>query len=494
MKANIGINQPVLVFCFVIFSIALAYGQDNKLIYPTKVSNTAEKVKGILQRSTAYVSVDFVKIDLEKIPRHEQFTLEFEERNIHINKKRIDKSGINDYTFIGSNDDGDHILLSVMGDDVQGVIETLTGVFSIFTIEENEYVVIKVNQSKLKDGCENIGINKTSNTNNRSGLNSGIVETDATASPIPNAAQGMYYNCKIRVLVLYTPNALAATLGNIRNTVATAVSLSNVSFSNSDINYQIELAYLGATNYNESGNMGTDLNNVAGNSDTYMNEVHGLRDKYSADVVVLLTYDPNLCGKANIYASADDAFCVVSTYDNCITTNYSFVHEIGHLLGCRHDLSADNTMTPFAYGHGHITPSVLANQWRTIMAYPDYCADPSNCPRINYWSGLTANFGKTIGNTLFNNNARVWNEQSNRVMAFRQPPNSVTIINSDVANFLNGEIVAKQNVTTIGTVSVGNNTTLRIIAGGSITFNPGFSIDQFTTLFAAIENVTDCGN
>ena len=67
-----------------------------------------------------------------------------------------------------------------------------------------------------------------------------------------------------------------------------------------------------------------------------MDEVHTLRNNYCADVCVLLAYDPSICGiAANIGGGQSDAFCLVSTYSTCVTTNYSFGHEIGHLLGCR---------------------------------------------------------------------------------------------------------------------------------------------------------------
>ena len=44
----------------------------------------------------------------------------------------------------------------------------------------------------------------------------------------------------------------------MKNTILTAVALTNQSFINSQINYRIELVYAGQTNYTESG-FSTDL-------------------------------------------------------------------------------------------------------------------------------------------------------------------------------------------------------------------------------------------
>jgi len=137
--------------CLVFKPLAVANEQENRLIYPTEVPNAAEKANEILQKSPAYVSVDFVTIDLGKINDYEQFTLQFGNRTIHVTKEQVILRSSNSYTFIGRNSSGDQVSLSVLGNDIQGLIETTTGVFSIMTVGNNEYAVVKVDQSKLRD-------------------------------------------------------------------------------------------------------------------------------------------------------------------------------------------------------------------------------------------------------------------------------------------------------------------------------------------------------
>ncbi|GHV36511.1 hypothetical protein FACS1894178_7830 [Bacteroidia bacterium] len=483
-------RHSFLIFGFFIVCSTLIYGQDNKLIYSKQVSNRVEKSNEILRKSETYTSVDFVEINLDKILDYEQFSLQLGGKNISIKKERIDVRNVNNYVFIGSNNEGSRVLISVLDDDIQGVIEMEGEVFTIETVGKQEYAIIKVDYSKLREACENLHEeNKHSSFDDENSHNHDTdIENDdeATISPILKSATA--YDCKIRVLVLYTPNA-QSSVSNIKNTALTAIALTNQSFVNSHINYQVELVYLGRTNYTESGSYSTDLSRFRISGDGYMDEVHTLRNKYSADICVLLNYTTGVCGVATgIGVTSANAFCLVSTYSTCATSNYSFGHEIGHLLGCRHDPYVDNSTTPFAYGHGYVHTS---NTWRTIMAYANACG---SCPRLQYWSNPNVTYGgEPMGTAATHNNTRVWNEQSNTVMAFRQPDNNITLVSGDIPNTQYADIIAKQDITTSGTVNVNSGNTLNMRAGNSITLQPGFSVELEAEFSATIENIYDCG-
>ena len=91
-----------------------------------------------------------------------------------------------------------------------------------------------------------------------------------------------------------------------------------------------------------------------------------------------------------------------------------------------------------------------------------------------------------------NDNTRVWNERSNTVMAFRQPDNNVIFTNSDMPNTEYADVIAKQNITTSGTVSTNSGTTLNMRAGNSINLQSGFSVQVGAELSAEIDNIYDC--
>lgn len=471
------------------------YGQDNKFIYSKQVSNIIEKSNEILRKSEAYLSVDFVEIDLKKIQEYEQLILQFGENNILINKKRINVRGVNNFCFIGKDNKNSRILISVLNSDIQGIIETANGIYAIRTVRENDYVIIKVDQSKLND-CggilseyddEDEEDDDTSNIDHDNNLDWNLEYDDNLNSPILQSA--ITRDCKIRVLVLYTSYA-QSKVSNIKNTILYAVELTNETFTNSNIYYQIELAYAGLTNYTEIDNTTSDfrksLRRFRNNGDGNMDEVHTLRDKYSADICVLLLGNTDLCGLATGIGVVDKkAFCAVSTSGICATENYSFGHEMGHLLGCRHDMSSDANIIPYAYAHGYINPS---ETWRTIMAY-DKC---NGCDRIGNWSNPNAYYnGEVTGTTSRHNNARVWNMHSDEFMMFRQPANDVIFTGSDFTNSSYGDIIAKQNIITNGSVAHGK--TLHMSAGNSIRLLPGFIAQIGSEFSAKIENIYDCG-
>ena len=479
----------LIISVFLIVCSSILYGQDNILICSKQLANRTEKTNEILRKNKTYISVDFVDINLDKILEYEDFSLKLGERNIPIRKERIDARDINNYVFVGSNNEGSRVLISVLDNDIQGVIETDGEVYTIETVGKQQYALITVDYSLLREACDDLHIEDNRSSyddvnipNHNSDFESG---DDITSSPILRTAAA--YDCKIRVLVLYTPNARDSA-SNIKNTILTAVALTNQSFINSQINYRIELVYAGLTNYTESG-FSTDLSRFRISGDGYMDEVHTLRNKYSADVCVLLINDSEYCGLAtNIGVTEDKAFCAVSTYSTCATTNYSFGHEIGHLLGCRHDPYVDSGTTPFAYGHGYVNPS---NTWRTIMAYRNACG---SCPRLLYWSNPNVTYGGVpMGTAATHNNTRVWNERSNSVMTFRQPDNNVIFTSSDMPNTLYADVIAKQNITTSGTVNTNSENTLSMRAGNSINLQPGFSVQAGAEFSAEIEDIDDCG-
>jgi peptidyl-Asp metalloendopeptidase len=140
-------------------------------------------------------------------------------------------------------------------------------------------------------------------------------------------------------------------------------------------------------------------------------DVKKLRNEKRADIVGLIIDNPTGCGlSTRIGPDSDEAFFVV--HHACAAITLSIAHEIGHILGIRHDRSVDNNETPFAYGHGYVNGS----KWRDIMSYNESCG---GCPRISYWSNPRIIYKGEPTGTAATDAARVILERAERVSKFR---------------------------------------------------------------------------
>ena len=216
----------------------------------------------------------------------------------------------------------------------------------------------------------------------------------------------------IDVIVAYTKKAASHYTEVKRELVDLSIEEANHSFRSSNLgNVKLRLVHTYETDYVEKGAHFDHVWRFADKGDGYMEEIHGLRNKYKADVAVLIVDDSQGCGLATrVYADPDEAFAVV--HHECAATTYSLAHEIGHIIGARHDLNLDKIMTPFAFGHGYVN----GTKWRDIMSYKESCG---GCPRLPVWSSPKVLVKGEPAGTPDLDNARVIFEQAARVAAFR---------------------------------------------------------------------------
>jgi hypothetical protein len=239
-------------------------------------------------------------------------------------------------------------------------------------------------------------------------------ETEIAVVTPPPVAPGMARRepVIIDLLVAYTPQAAKHYTDIKRDLIDVAVEEINQSFRNSGIdNVRVRLVHAYETNYVEEGTHFEHVFRFADKGDGYMDEVHALRDQYKADVSALIVHDPHGCGlSAAVAPPADRAFAVV--HHECAALSYSLAHEIGHIIGARHDMALDDSKEPFPFGHGY----VHGKDWRTMMSYEESC---DGCPRLPIWSTAAVKVSGAPAGDAMSDNARVIAEGASRVAGFR---------------------------------------------------------------------------
>jgi len=242
----------------------------------------------------------------------------------------------------------------------------------------------------------------------------------------------------INVLVAYTTDAKNNHSGDIESSIVLAEGNMDNSFSNSDINADVEVVHTMEVSYSATSDSDLNLCRLT-TSDSfdprptsidcdpystaqlsgYMQIIHEKRYEHDAQVVVLVTDagGPGI-GWTRV-PNAQYAFSVARE-DRFVST-YTMAHEIGHNIGNQHNKDADEN--PFyPYGHGY---NYNPSDWSTIMAYP-----PTGSSRINHFSNPNETFaGEATGTVADEDNARVWDNRAGTVSNFDPPapPPVVTI-------------------------------------------------------------------
>ena len=215
----------------------------------------------------------------------------------------------------------------------------------------------------------------------------------------------------IDLMMLYTKRAASHYVRDPADLLAMGVEQANDAFRNSGLgNISLRLVHTQAIDYDESeGDHFEHLYRMVDGVGPFAG-VRKLRDEKKADIVGLVVDDPSGCGlSTRVAPDAEDAYFVV--HHSCASITISIAHEIGHILGARHDRAIDSNEMPFAYGHGHVN-----GKWRDIMSYRQSC---DGCLRIPFWSNPRVMYKGEPTGTDAEDNARVILEQAERVSRFR---------------------------------------------------------------------------
>jgi len=216
----------------------------------------------------------------------------------------------------------------------------------------------------------------------------------------------------IDLMILYTRRAESRYVLDMGTLIATAIEQINASFRNSGVgNVSLRLAHTEPIGYVETelGHFDHLYRMVDGVGQ--FDRVGKLRDDARADIVGLIVDDPSQCGLATRVApDPEEAYFVV--HHSCALLSFSMAHEIGHILGARHEPQIDAGNAPASYGFGYVN----GNQWRDIMSYAQSCG---GCPRLPHWSNPRLQYQGQPTGTRTSDAARVILEQAGRVARFR---------------------------------------------------------------------------
>lgn len=216
----------------------------------------------------------------------------------------------------------------------------------------------------------------------------------------------------IDVMLLYTNNAAKHYVREPSDLIELAIEQANETFRNSGIsNVSLRLVYSQAIDYDEGSADQFDTLYRMVDGKGVFKDLRNLRNEKRADIVGLIIDDPNGCGlSTRVGADSEEAFFVV--HHSCAAITYSIAHEVGHILGARHDRRVDGNETPFPFGHGYVN----GDKWRDMMSYKEACG---GCPRIPFWSNPRVKYRGEPTGTAATDNARVILEQAERVANFR---------------------------------------------------------------------------
>ncbi len=190
----------------------------------------------------------------------------------------------------------------------------------------------------------------------------------------------------VTLLVVYTDDArvAAGSVANIETQIISAIDDGNESLTNSNVDIDITIVDMreltvNENNYPNLANLTNDLSNPANG---VFGIVHDWRNETAADLVFLVFEGIAANGQANEICGDNFPCTVIDFEEHAFAVGQRglmnvepvlVIHELGHVMGLRHDRTRDcgnDNITcqnaAFDYSFGHIDP--VGPNWGTVMA------------------------------------------------------------------------------------------------------------------------------
>lgn len=184
-----------------------------------------------------------------------------------------------------------------------------------------------------------------------------------TAGSIPSLAKAStnLSSTTIDVLITYSDEAASYYgMSNMATKVGTLVTAMNQSFSDGGVDGLVRIVgyqrIAGSNGVDSSSNQPEPLRDAILLGQSPFTSISALRNTLQADAVVHLFRKGSgslLCGVATrrvASSTSEDAFAAVVAV-NCPTSDHTFTHEVGHVLGGNHDSSTFGSNEPDIQRH-----------------------------------------------------------------------------------------------------------------------------------------------
>lgn len=225
----------------------------------------------------------------------------------------------------------------------------------------------------------------------------------------------------VDLMILYSPAVASAYGGEPTALASNFVAGLNQSFVDSGIDAAVRIVHFAPASMTAEPTSSVDFTRAVsamrdgntaflqGGGQGYFSFVPALRDQKAADLVALLVQPsisavcgvaPALAGDVSDPLREREAFAVIAA--NCGIADLTFAHEIGHLLGGKHDQQSfretsppfvvPSSVYPFSYGYVNTAAPFRTLMGSSKLSASQPCTVSGGCPRINRWSDTDATY------------------------------------------------------------------------------------------------------